>query len=249
MVRNPVARRNVVKIRPVPEAVNAGSNQRKLNEAPPLQKKKRRVLTERNHRLTICFHFIVCTSSSWLRCASLPRDLIFFGSSFWYLRTENVTGMVSRAVKGTEDHGFIYIDGIDDYVTSGRGKKKKKERIEIAEYWLKMQPQEEAVFHLLTRSRGLADIVDGTRAKSRTRTPDWISRYPVEISSFPPLCFYIFFPKMSPLRPTNWQSLFLFILFLLTRLIRLSLIFISSRANLIWRSNSINRGEGNYNSS
>ena len=40
MVRNPVARRNVVKIRPVPEAVNAGSNQRKLNEAPPLQKKK-----------------------------------------------------------------------------------------------------------------------------------------------------------------------------------------------------------------
>ena len=36
--------------------------------------------------LTVCFHFIVCTSSSCMRWASFPLALIFFGSSFWYLK-------------------------------------------------------------------------------------------------------------------------------------------------------------------
>ena len=37
-------------------------------------------------RLTANFHLIVWTSSSWTRWASFPRDLIFFGRSFWYLK-------------------------------------------------------------------------------------------------------------------------------------------------------------------
>ena len=36
-------------------------------------------------RLTASFHLMVCTISSWVRWASFPLDLIFFGSSFWYL--------------------------------------------------------------------------------------------------------------------------------------------------------------------
>ena len=35
--------------------------------------------------LTASFHLIVCTISSCVKCKSFPRDLIFFGSSFWYL--------------------------------------------------------------------------------------------------------------------------------------------------------------------
>ena len=35
---------------------------------------------------TANFHLMVWTSSSWRRWASLPRDLIFFGSSVWYLK-------------------------------------------------------------------------------------------------------------------------------------------------------------------
>lgn len=49
--------------------------------------------------LTICFHFIVCTSSSWLRCASLPRDFIFFGSSFWYLQAQTTRSRRSRLIQ------------------------------------------------------------------------------------------------------------------------------------------------------
>lgn len=41
--------------------------------------------------LTACFHFINCTNSSWMQCASFPRDLIFFGSSFWYLIKQYTT--------------------------------------------------------------------------------------------------------------------------------------------------------------
>ena len=37
-------------------------------------------------RLTANFHLIVWTNSSWTRWASFPRDLIFFGRSFWYLK-------------------------------------------------------------------------------------------------------------------------------------------------------------------
>ncbi len=36
--------------------------------------------------LTASFHFIVWTSSSCTRWASLPLALIFFGSSVWYLK-------------------------------------------------------------------------------------------------------------------------------------------------------------------
>ena len=41
-------------------------------------------------KLTASFHLISWTSSSWVRCDSLPRLLIFLGSSFWYLEQRDV---------------------------------------------------------------------------------------------------------------------------------------------------------------
>lgn len=35
--------------------------------------------------LTASFHLMVCTSSSCVKWASFPLDLIFFGNSFWNL--------------------------------------------------------------------------------------------------------------------------------------------------------------------
>lgn len=55
--------------------------------------------------LTVCFHFIVCTSSSWMRWASFPRAFIFFGSSFWYLQHD------------TYKHTFINLPKMAIFVT------------------------------------------------------------------------------------------------------------------------------------
>ena len=41
-------------------------------------------------KLTASFHLISWTSSSWVRCDSLPRLLIFLGSSFWYLEQRDL---------------------------------------------------------------------------------------------------------------------------------------------------------------
>lgn len=40
--------------------------------------------------LTLCFHFMHWTNSSCIKWASLPLCFIFFGSSFWYLKLENL---------------------------------------------------------------------------------------------------------------------------------------------------------------
>ena len=40
--------------------------------------------------LTASFHLMVWTSSSCVRCPSLPRPLIFLGRSFWYLQQSHI---------------------------------------------------------------------------------------------------------------------------------------------------------------
>ena len=44
----------------------------------------------KNRMLTASFHLMVWTSSSCVRCPSLPRPLIFLGRSFWYLQQSHI---------------------------------------------------------------------------------------------------------------------------------------------------------------